>query len=92
MKSCFITQDVRQQIMIGLTVEQSISYASKLKNLVNDRHNVYRRETIETLMREFAIEDIRDLDIGECSSGQQKRVCISDGIMHRNKAQCGLCR
>ena len=77
MKSCFITQDVRQQIMIGLTVEQSISYASKLKNLVNNRQNIYGRETIETLMREFAIDDIRDLDIGECSSGQQKRCVLA---------------
>ena len=76
-KSCFITQDVRQQIMSGLTVEQSISYASKLKNLVNNRHDICRRDTIETLMRDFAIDDIKDVDIGKCSSGQQKRCVLA---------------
>ena len=77
MKSCFIAQDVRQHIISGLTVGQSLFYASKLNNLSNTGLNIDNKEAIDTLMRDFAIEDIKDVNIGECSSGQQKRCVLA---------------
>ena len=77
MKSCFIAQDVRQHIISGLTVGQSLFYASKLKNLSNTGLNIDNREAIDTLMRDFAIEDIKDINIDKCSSGQQKRCVLA---------------
>ena len=86
LKTCFITQDVRQHIMIGLTVEQSISYASKLKNLDNNGNNICnRKDIIDVLMRDFAIDDIRDVSIGKCSSGQQKRCVLAMELCAQQK-------
>ena len=86
LKSCFITQDVRQHIMIGLTVEQSISYASKLKNLDNNGNNICnRKDIIDVLMRDFSIDDIRDVSIGKCSSGQQKRCVLAMELCAQQK-------
>ena len=76
-KSCFIAQDVRQHIISGLTVGQSIFYASKLKNLSYTGKNIDNKEAIDTLMRDFAIQDIKDVNIGKCSSGQQKRCVLA---------------
>ena len=76
-KTCFIAQDVRQHIIGGLTVEQSIGYASKLKNLSNRGKNFDHKDIVKTLLRDFAIEDIKDVNIGKCSSGQQKRCILA---------------
>ena len=76
-KSCFIAQDVRQHIIGGLTVEQSMSYASKLKNLSNNTKNFDHKDIVRTLLIDFVIEDIRDVNIGKCSSGQQKRCILA---------------
>ena len=76
-KSCFIAQDVRQHIIGGLTVEQSISYASKLKNLSDNTKNFDHKDIVRTLLIDFAIEDIKDVNIGKCSSGQQKRCILA---------------
>ena len=86
LKSCFITQDVRQHLMIGLTVEQSISYATKLKNLDNNGNNICnRKDIIDVLMRDFAIDDIKDISIGKCSSGQQKRCVLAMELCAQQK-------
>ena len=76
-KSCFIAQDVRQHIIGGLTVVQSISYASKLKNLSDNKKNFDHKDIVRTLLIDFAIEDIKDVNIGKCSSGQQKRCILA---------------
>ena len=76
-KSCFIEQDVRQHIIGGLTVEQSISYATKLKNLSDNKKNFDHKDIVRTLLIDFAIEDIKDVNIGKCSSGQQKRCILA---------------
>ena len=76
-KSCFIAQDVRQHIIGGLTAGQSISYASKLKNLSDNKKNFDHKDIVRTLLIDFAIEDIKDVNIGKCSSGQQKRCILA---------------
>ena len=84
-KSCFIAQDVRQHIISGLTVRQSIYYASRLKNLENNGHKVEHKDIIETLLKDFAIEDIKYVDIGKCSSGQQKRCILAMELCSQQK-------
>ena len=84
-KSCFIAQDVRQHIISGLTVGQSIYFASKLKNSMNNSPNVDKNDAIETLMIDLMIEDIRDVDIGNCSSCQQKRCILAMELCAQQK-------
>ena len=77
MKTCFIAQDVRQHIISGLTVGQSLYYASKLKNSDMSEENVDHKSIVENLINEFAIKDIKDMNIDKCSSGQQKRCVLA---------------
>ena len=89
-KSCFIAQDVRQHIISGLTVGQSIYFASKLKNSMNNSQNVDENDIIKTLMEDLMIEDIRDVDIGNCSSCQQKRCILAMEFMRSTEAQYSM--
>ena len=85
LKPCFISQDVRQHITSGLTVGQSLTYASKLKNLTNNKRNVDNSNIIDTLMKDFGIEDIKDVNIDKCSSGQQKRCILAMELCAQKK-------
>ncbi|XP_054164304.1 uncharacterized protein LOC128961998 [Oppia nitens] len=89
-RRCFIGQDQREHLMTGLTVRQSIVYASKLKNssavsgdrlLVHHSHESIARK----LMQELALTDLRDIDVSKCSSGQQKRVVMAMELTARRK-------
>ncbi|XP_054164189.1 uncharacterized protein LOC128961900 [Oppia nitens] len=89
-RRCFIIQDQREHLMTGLTVRQSIVYASKLKNsstVIGDRLLVHHsHESIaRKLMNELALTDLRDIDVSKCSSGQQKRVVMAMELTARRK-------
>ena len=73
-RTCFIAQDQREHIVPGLTVNQALLYASKLKN---SGKSVNHRTTINDLMEELAINDIKNNSVDGCSSGQQKRVVMA---------------
>ena len=73
-RTCFIAQDQREHIINGLTAEQSITYASKLKNI---GRNVNHSLIVTQLMEELMINEIKDNNIEKCSSGQQKRVVMA---------------
>ena len=73
-RTCFIAQDQREHIVPGLTVNQALLYASKLKN---SGKSVNHRTTINDLMEELAINDIKNYSVDGCSSGQQKRVVMA---------------
>ena len=73
-RTCFIAQDQREHIVPGLTVKQALLYASKLKNTCS---SVDHMKTINDLMDELAINDIRNINIDNCSSGQQKRIVMA---------------
>ena len=84
MKTCFVAQDVRQHIISGLTVKQSIIYASKLKNLEYEE-NIDHNYITQTLIKDFSIDDITNVDIGKCSSGQQKRCILAMELCSQQK-------
>jgi ABC-type multidrug transport system ATPase subunit len=73
-RTCFIAQDQREHILSGLTVEQTLLYATKLKNsaIILD-HEL----NIKSLMEELRITDIKTMRIEKCSSGQQKRIVMA---------------
>ena len=73
-RTCFIAQDQREHIMKGLTVRQSLIYASKLKNTGKQIDHEFN---IKQLMDELAINDIKEVNVDKCSSGQQKRIVMA---------------
>ena len=72
--TCFIAQDQREHILKGLTVRQSLIYASKLKNTGKQMDHEFN---IKKLMDELAINDIKEVNVDKCSSGQQKRIVMA---------------
>ena len=73
-RTCFITQDQREHIIPGLTVKQTLLYASKLKN---SGKSVDHYNNINDLMEELSISDVKNSSVDKCSSGQQKRIVMA---------------
>ena len=73
--SCFIPQDHNQRLLRGLTVRQSMIYASKLKN--SDEFGVNHKIIVEKLLKEFLLSDTQNNSIENCSGGQLKRLTIA---------------
>ena len=74
-KSCLIVQNISEHLLKGLTVRQTLLYASKLKNsqiIVDLDHN----QNVEDLMSRLLISDISDNRVEKCSGGERKRVVI----------------
>ncbi|XP_054152528.1 ATP-binding cassette sub-family G member 1-like [Oppia nitens] len=69
---------------IGLTVKQTLLYASKLKNsrIVGQLdHN----KIVNDLMSEFLISDIADNCVTNCSGGERKRIVIASELTSQIK-------
>ena len=73
-KSCFITQEVKDHLLTGLTAGQAMTYASKLKNSdpVFDH-----KKNVEKLMDELLIRNTYETNVENCSGGEQKRLVIA---------------
>ena len=83
MKSSFIVQDTSQHLMEGLTVRQTLLYASKLKNseiLKNLPHSTQHNQIVNDLMAELLISDTADNRVESCSGGEKKRIVIASEL------------
>ncbi|CAG2107739.1 unnamed protein product [Medioppia subpectinata] len=75
-QTCFIMSEVWQHLSPGLTVRQTLLYASRLKNsriCLELNHN----KIVTDLMSELAIGDTADNWVETCSGGEQKRIVIA---------------
>ena len=83
-KSDFIVQNISDRLLEGLTVRQTLLYASKLKNsrIIQDLdHN----KIVSDLMSELLISDTADNRVESCSGGEQKRIVIASELTSCNK-------
>ena len=62
--------------MNGLTVRQTLIYASKLKNSSINCEINYNK-LIEEIVNDSLISDVLDSYVETCSGGQQKRIAIA---------------
>ena len=77
--SCFVGQNSREHLIMCLTAEQNMIYASKLKNSdnkLNTSPNDHKKNVMK-IMQELMIEDIAGTPVNRCSGGQQKRLTIA---------------
>ncbi len=72
---CFVSQNHDKRLMTGLTVRQSLTYASKLKN--SSERDVNHNSIVSSVMSELLISDVEDNLVEKCSGGQVKRLCIA---------------
>ena len=83
-KNCFIAQNISEHLLSGLTVKQTLLYASKLKNSRNPQH-LDHNQLIHDLMSELLISDISDSSVDTCSGGERKRIAIASELTAQTK-------
>ena len=84
LKTVFIKQDISEHLLSGLTVRQTLLYASKLKNsrLI---HALDHNLLVKNLMSELLIRGTADTRVEYCSGGEQKRIVIASELTAQNK-------
>ena len=83
-RNCFIQQNISEHLISGLTVKQTLIFASKLKNsriIVGLDHNLI----INKLMSELLINDLVDTCVESCSGGERKRIAIATELTAYSK-------
>ncbi|CAG2179797.1 unnamed protein product, partial [Oppiella nova] len=83
-RSCFIVQDISEHLWVGLTGIQSLTYASKLKN-VREHQEVNHRKYARKLLSDLSIGDTEGTNMENCSGGEQKRLAIAQELMALRK-------
>ena len=73
--SSFVSQHSKQHLILCLTVEQNLIYASKLNN--SNESDFNHEINVKNIMCELLLEDISDTVVDNCSGGQQKRLTIA---------------
>ncbi|CAG2111844.1 unnamed protein product, partial [Medioppia subpectinata] len=75
-RSCFIKSNVWEHLLSGLTVRQTLLYASRLKNsrITSQLNHI---KIVCDLMSELVISDTADNRVETCSGGEQKRIVIA---------------
>ncbi|CAG2175018.1 unnamed protein product, partial [Oppiella nova] len=83
-RSCFIVQDIKEHLVVGLTGIQSLMYASKLKN-AGEHQEVNHRKYARKLLSDLSIGDTEGTNVENCSGGEQKRLAIAQELMALRK-------
>ena len=81
-RTCFISQDVSEHLISGLTAEQTLIYASKLKNSDQQLDHAL---SVKNLMIDLLISDIAKSNVQNCSTGEQKRLVMAMELTSLNK-------
>jgi ABC-type multidrug transport system ATPase subunit len=59
-----------------LTVEESLIFVSKLKNISNNEE-VDHKSNAQDLLKKLGLRKCKDVSVYNCSSGQRKRLAIA---------------
>jgi ABC-type multidrug transport system ATPase subunit len=83
-RAVFITQNEEDHLLLNLTVEESIRFASKIKNnsscrLVK-RKGALDSDIVSSLIDQLDLERCRHTLVGKCSGGQKKRLAIAQEL------------
>lgn len=75
-KACFLTQSENEHLLMKLTVEESLIFASKLKNISHVKETFHKNNT-EILLDKLGLRMCRDVSVDNCSGGQRKSLAIA---------------
>lgn len=75
-RTCFITQEVSDHLMKGLTGKQLLLYASKLKN-AKILPPVDHEKIVQKWLTELDIFQTADTPVDRCSGGERKRIAAA---------------
>jgi ABC-type multidrug transport system ATPase subunit len=75
-KACFLTQSEGEHLLMKLTVEESLIFASKLKNISNNVE-VNHKSNARDLLMKLGLTMCKDVSVYNCSGGQCKRLAIA---------------
>ncbi|XP_027205546.2 uncharacterized protein LOC113799154 [Dermatophagoides pteronyssinus] len=78
LRTCYITQEISSHLTPGLTAQQSLIYASKLKNL---GESIDHKNNALSMLKELEIIDTADTLVDKCSGGQRKRLALALELM-----------
>ena len=83
-KAVLITQNEEDHLLLNLTVEESIRFASKIKNNSSCLHVVEKggidADIVSSLIDQLDLERCRHTLAGKCSGGQKKRLAIAQEL------------
>ena len=83
-RNVFIKQDISEHLLKGLTVGQTLLYASKLKNSRSD-DNLDHNTIVSQILSDLLISDTIDNRVESCSGGEQKRIAIACELTAQKK-------
>ncbi|KAH9412903.1 ABC protein, sub ABCG [Dermatophagoides pteronyssinus] len=72
---CYLTQEVSNHLIPGLTALQSLIYASRLKN-VREESNTNHESIARNILNKLGIADTADTYVQRCSGGERKRLAL----------------
>ncbi len=71
-----MTQLENEHLLMKLTVEESLIFASKLKNISNVKQT-FHKNNAEKLLDKLGLRMRRDVSLHNCSGGQRKSLAIA---------------
>ncbi|KPM08599.1 ABC transporter sub-family G-like protein 16 [Sarcoptes scabiei] len=75
---CYLTQDVSEHLLPGLTAKQSLIYASRLKNQHSCDDSIIDHDQIAmNLLNELDISTIAETFVQNCSGGERKKLALA---------------
>lgn len=77
-KTCFISQEISNHLLPGLTAKQSLMYAARLKNIMEHRLlKIDYEEIAFGLLEELDILHTASTFVDYCSDGERKRLALA---------------
>ena len=75
--TCYITQEISGHLLPGLTVLQSLIFASRLKNSNESTNSTINHECIAwKILQQLDMNDVAQTFVQNCSGGQRKRLAV----------------
>ena len=86
-KAVLISQNEEDHLLLNLTVEESIRFASKVKNSSSCRviQKCMDSDLVSSLIDQLDLERCRHTLVGKCSGGQKKRLAIAQELASNEK-------
>lgn len=84
-RGSIIHQDEKEHLILGLTVMETLMYASKLKNRYWCPSSNFHEENVQELLMHLGLENKKNNPVSRCSGGERKRLAIGVELSEKRK-------